>query len=263
MLWLWPGSAAPADQPPNARVLAAVATFSAPASRRLTEDLHGVCGGDLVCVSRRLAAVDARVRLQPVETPSTDAIRWVTTRPSVGTVRRLADGRTVIVLDGFGRTVLGELRAVAAGLAAPGDLLLDLRDNRGGDLGRMLKVAGMFVHDKKMTLKLIDINGIREIEVPRSDTAFHTNRLSLLVGPKTASSAEVLAALLRRYAGAELVGERTAGKDYVTRVVAIDQRWRLLIPAERLEVPGEALAGGLLPDRPLPAHLAAHVAAGP
>ena len=26
--------------------------------------------------------------------------------------------------------------------------------------------------------------------------------------------------------------------------------WRLLIPAERIEVPGEVLAGGLIPDYP-------------
>jgi hypothetical protein len=39
-------------------------------------------------------------------------------------------------------------------------------------------------------------------------------------------------------------------------VVAVDQDWRLLVPAERVEVPGETLAGGLVPDRPLPAALA-------
>ena len=38
------------------------------------------------------------------------------------------------------------------------------------------------------------------------------------------------------------------GKDWLTRVVPVDHDWRLAIPAERIEVPGEALAQGLMPD---------------
>ncbi|MDX1425437.1 MAG: hypothetical protein R3322_19990, partial [Kiloniellales bacterium] len=52
---------------------------------------------------------------------------------------------------------------------------------------------------------------------------------------------------LSRHAGARLAGARTAGKDYLTRVIAVDHDWRLLLPAERIEVPGVALAGGLRP----------------
>ena len=69
----------------------------------------------------------------------------------------------------------------------------------------------------------------------------------MLVGPGTASSAEVLAALLQRYAGACLAGARTAGKDHLTRVIAVDHDWRLLVAAERIEVPGVDLTGGLRP----------------
>ena len=69
----------------------------------------------------------------------------------------------------------------------------------------------------------------------------------------------MLAALLRRHAGATVLGERTWGKDYVLRVEAIDPDWRALIPDGQIEVPGEILAGGLLPDGPIPAELAARV----
>ncbi len=79
-----------------------------------------------------------------------------------------------------------------------------------------------------------------------------TRDLVVLVGPETASSAEVLAALLQRYAGARLAGSRTAGKDHLTRVIAVDHDWRLLVPAERIEVPGIELTGGLRPAEKLP-----------
>jgi hypothetical protein len=58
---------------------------------------------------------------------------------------------------------------------------------------------------------------------------------------------------LRRYAGARLAGSRTAGKDHLTRVIAVDHDWRLLVPAERIEVPGVELTGGLRPAQGLPA----------
>ncbi len=44
------------------------------------------------------------------------------------------------------------------------------------------------------------------------------------------------------------------------RVVMVDPDWRALVPAGRLEVPGEALHGGLLPDGPIPPDLLARIA---
>ena len=66
----------------------------------------------------------------------------------------------------------------------------------------------------------------------------------------------MLAALLRRHAGARVLGERTFGKDYAMRVERIDDDWQALVPDGRLEVPGEVLAGGLRPDGPIPDELA-------
>ena len=84
--------------------------------------------------------------------------------------------------------------------------------------------------------------------LPAPLRAVETAALDVLIGPGTASSAEVLAALLRRHAGARLIGARSGGKDWLTRLVPVDHDWRLAIPAERIEVPGEALAQGLVPD---------------
>ena len=74
----------------------------------------------------------------------------------------------------------------------------------------------------------------------------------MLIGPGTESSAEVLAAMLRRHAGARLVGAATRGKDWITRVIPVDHDHRLLLPAERVEVVGEALSGGLAHDIEIP-----------
>ncbi len=236
-----------------ARLLEAVEAHG-PATEGVTAEALGRCGTDLLCAARRIVAGgDGRARLQRRDHPDTDTIRWVTTRASLGGHTQASDGRTVVALERFGRKVEWELRAALADLQLGQGLVLDLRDNRGGDFGRMLRVAALFTGALPDALYLVDGSGRRPVAIPGNGTPVAARALTVLVGPETASSGEILAALLRRYAGAELAGRRTVGKDYLLRVVAIDQNWRLLLPAERVEVPGETLAGGLVPDRPLPA----------
>ena len=252
------GAVAPAAAlQPVERIWQAVMAHAADGVAVPLQTLRKACGEDPLCAAQRLVAADRRLSLQRVDAPTSDTIRWVETRPSLGPVRRLADGRPVIAIAGFGRTVTAELWMALEALGRPlPEVILDLRGNGGGDFGRMLKVAEMLSNKVKMTLYLYDKTMKKKIDIWSEEAAGSVDRLTLLVGPETASSAEVLAALLRRYGGAELLGARTAGKDYLSRVVAVDQDWRLLVPAERIEVPGETLAGGLKADRPLPAALA-------
>ncbi|RMD61391.1 MAG: hypothetical protein D6826_09985 [Alphaproteobacteria bacterium] len=231
-------------------------------------DLRRACGDDVLCAARRIvaagaAAGPAAIRLVRTSPPDTDVIRWARTRPSVTDVSRLGDGRGAIALAGFGRTVETEFRAALDSLSGEDgtgdgrrDLVIDLRSNGGGDFERMLRIAGLLLGPvpAALTLHRGEVRTVRDLPsvalVP-----VRGSRLSVLVGPATASSAEVLAALLKRYGAARVLGARTAGKDWLNRVVPVMQGWRLLIPAERIEVPGTVLAGGLVPDGPIPPRL--------
>lgn len=231
------------------RMIAALDAYGAAPAARDVDSWRAGCAGDARCVAERLvAAAPERARLVGQDTPDSDTIRWVETRPSVAEAALEEDGRLRVALTRFGRTVEPELRAA---LAAPGAGIveLDLRDNRGGDFGRMLRVAALLLGPRAEALTLIGPRGAQAMALPEVASLSPPRLLVVRVGPRTASSAEVLAALLRRYGGAEIVGRRTAGKDYLTRVVPVDQRTRLLFAAERIVVPGETLAGGLVPDR--------------
>ncbi len=242
-----------------ARIVRAAATYGsvhgASAELPSLAAVRASCGADALCAARQMvAASGGRLRLEAVAHPETDTIRWADTAPSVTAVRMGADGRRWIVLDGFGRKAereVGEAASHAVGDASP--LGLDLRGNAGGDFGRMLRVAAVFTGYVKNALYLSDINGQTAVSIEGKKDIGQDRDLLVLVGPSTASSAEVLAALLQRYAGAHLAGGRTAGKDYLTRVIAVDHDWRLLVPAERVEVPGADLSGGLRPAEGLPA----------
>ncbi len=215
-----------------------------------TAALRQTCADDLHCAAQRIAAtLGEGARLERAASPSSDTIRWAETLPSLGTVKTLADGRRLIALNRFGRKVEPELtRALKLGNR---EILLDLRANAGGDFGRMLRVAGLLIGPRDGALSLTQRTITETLDLPRLATTARARGITVLVGPATASSAEVLVALLRRYAGAEVLGTRTAGKDYLLRVIPVDQTWRLLVPAERILVPGETLTGGLVPDRAL------------
>ena len=194
--------------------------------------------------------------LQRVRHPTSDQIRWATTESSVERSADLGAGGRLVRLDRFGRKADYELGAALRGADA---LVLDLRHNHGGVLRRMLRIAGRFTGPVPGALRLVKPGEVRLLAIPRPSGTVWRGRITVLVGADTISSGEVLAALLRRHAGATVLGERTWGKDYVLRVEPVDPDWRALIPDGRIEVPGEILAGGLVPDGPIPAELAARL----
>ncbi len=211
------------------------------------------CGSDGLCAAREVAEkLGPRARLDRVRHPDTDTIRWVTTPASVVVHgSRPAPGR--IEIRSFGRKVLRELGAALATSGAAGagrsELVLDLRRNGGGDFERMLEVAGLLLGPMPRALSLQDAEGLtwRALDGAR-ERGWRVRRV--LIGPRTASSAEILAALLAAHGGAQLCGHaRTAGKSFLQSVVQVDHDWRLLIERARVEVPGADLANGLIPDQ--------------
>ena len=207
---------------------------------------------DTRCAARLIAESLPAARLVRVNHPDTDTIRRAHTAPSVTAAEWREDRTLVVELTRFGRTADREI-ADAVAMQANGALsrlVLDLRGNRGGDFDRMRRVASLFTGPREGAIRLHGLHGSTDIELPAPlrVLALGGAPLDVLIGPETASSAEVLAALLRSHAGARLVGAPTRGKDRLTRLVPVDHDWRLAIPAERIEVPGEALAQGLVPD---------------
>jgi C-terminal processing protease CtpA/Prc len=239
-------------------VLALVALLSpfSPASANELEGA-GALGVDLN-FAPFFGRAPANTILQRVHHPTSDQIRWARTESSIERTADLGSRRRLIRLDQFGRKADFELSAALRGADA---LVLDLRHNHGGVLRRMLRIAGRFTGPVPGAVRLVQTDQVRLLAIPQPSGAIWRGRITVLVGAGTISSGEVLAAVLRRHAGATVLGERTFGKDYVLRVEPIDADWRALIPDGRIEVPGEILAGGLVPDGPIPAELAASLPA--
>jgi carboxyl-terminal processing protease len=122
---------------------------------------------------------------------------------------RLAGGLLLLTIDSFER---GADRWLARQLAAaPRGVIIDLRENGGGDSLILDRLAGAFFPDRRIVLTLMRRREQDEWTRGAGRNAF-TGPLVLLVGRRTASAAEAFAALMAESGRGTTVGERTAGR---------------------------------------------------
>ena len=211
------------------------------------------CNGDRLCAARLIVeTLGPPAQLEAVTHPDTDSIRRVTSQSSISDFRAIGPSTYIMNLDRFGRKLTEEIQAHFKSTSGITHLILDLRKNQGGDFDRMRRAAALLTGPVE---RAIELNG-NPVDIPPPTRQLAIPRLTVLIGPRTASSAEILTVLLRKYADAGIFGTRSVGKDYLYRMVPVTQDWRLLLPAEQIVVPGETLTGGVRPDGPTPKTLA-------
>jgi len=178
---------------------------------------------------------------------------------SVGKVTRGRDGVAVLALDGHDdvRIAAPYLRAAFALLRGARGVVLDLRRNRGGDLGTVTLVLDWLLGGepthvcdviyRDRTRQWWTTGRLAELALPRETP------VSVLVGERTFSSGEGLAYHLQCRRRARVVGQRTPGAaDHITPV-NISGHVRALLPEARVRdaVTGANWEGtGVVPDLP-------------
>lgn len=123
--------------------------------------------------------------------------------------RVLAGGVLLLAFDGFdpglARWMAGEIAT-----AAPRGVVLDVRENDGGDSGTLDRVAGLFFAEKRTVLRLIRRRETEEKTIG-AGRDLYSGPMAVLIGPRSASAAEALAALVVESGRGTTVGERSAG----------------------------------------------------
>ena len=178
---------------------------------------------------------------------------------SVGKVTRGRDGVAVLALDGHDGVHIAApyLRAAFALLRGARGVVLDLRRNRGGDLGTVTLVLdwllggeASYVCDviyRDRARQWWTTGRLADLALPRETP------VSVLVGERTFSSGEGLAYHLQSRRRARIVGQRTPGAaDHITPV-NVSGHVRALLPEARVRdaVSDANWEGtGVVPDLP-------------
>lgn len=171
---------------------------------------------------------------------------------------KLLDGGLGYVwLRGFAETTPAEFDAALEGLQVAGmkALVLDLRDCPGGVLEAATALAGRLLADGQSIVTLVDRYGNKTTHAAQGDGRWQKLPVAALIGPGTASGAEIVADALRTHKRATLLGQRTLGKGTVEGVHELGDGWALKLSSGRfLGASGEPLQGrGVAPQLPVAA----------
>jgi carboxyl-terminal processing protease len=164
--------------------------------------------------------------------------------------RMLAGDVAYLDIEVFGPNTGAEATAQLHGLMRhhPRGIILDLRDNPGGEVAQALDVANLFVpKGPVVTLKYKHSHADVTYDSKGPGTRLP---VVVLVNHQTASAAEILSAAITERQGAELVGTRTYGKGIVQQVVPLSDGTALKLTVARYYTPdGQYIEHvGLKPD---------------
>ncbi len=169
----------------------------------------------------------------------------------------LPSGLRVLRFDHFDEASLDWLGGNLPDGAARG-LILDLRRNSGGDLQVARRIAGQLLERDAPIARMIR-HGREHDETATSGKRRFDGPLVVLIGPASASAAEVTAAALRDHRRALLVGGETAGAVLLSQVYPLPDGGKVTVAiADVLTPGGRRLEGvGVRPDLPVAQTLAA------
>lgn len=143
----------------------------------------------------------------------------------------------------FWENTVPEFDEAVGALAAAGvrALVIDVRFNRGGDLGAARDLVDRFISEGVV----VKTKNRREIESVLYATSEHTLPdwpVVVLVNGYSASASEILAGALQDHHRAAIVGQRTFGKGSVQTVIELeDQQSALRLTTAYYELPGGRL----------------------
>lgn len=165
--------------------------------------------------------------LRPQESESDLRLRFVVQRTAIEIptvqARMITQEIGYVWLSMFTKATPGDLAEAIQQLSDEGmqALILDLRNNPGGDLGASVEVASQFVPEGPI-VHVERRGGDRETFMARGGAL--NKPLVVLVNGASASASEIVAGAIQDHGVGTLVGEETFGKGSVQTVWSLDDR---------------------------------------
>ncbi len=136
-------------------------------------------------------------------------------------------------------------------------LVLDLRDDTGGDFDAALEIADLFLGQKDIVSEVTS-QGKQLVHTGQSQSNDCTLPMVVLTNGFSASASEILAAALQDNDRAVLVGEKTFGKGVIQNIFQLSNGGALKITTEKYLTPGgrDIDRKGIDPDYEVAANIA-------
>lgn len=128
-------------------------------------------------------------------------------------------------ITSFGDRTPEELAKAVRGLLAADmrGLILDLRNNPGGQLDKAVEACRLFVDSGEIVTTRGRDGEVRKRFEAKPGTALEKFPMAVLVNCRSASAAEIMAACLQDHGRAVIIGERTWGKGTVQEIVELGE----------------------------------------
>ncbi|MFZ4402760.1 MAG: S41 family peptidase [Pseudobdellovibrionaceae bacterium] len=121
----------------------------------------------------------------------------------------------VLTIDKFAKNTCEQVKdIILKNKRGLGGLILDLRDNPGGQMDEASCIAGLFLNPKELVfeLKYLDSKKENEKYLNKASAKVYSGPLAVLVNKDSASAAELVAGALQDYQRAIILGQKTFGK---------------------------------------------------
>lgn len=162
----------------------------------------------------------------------------------------VAPGVGYVQLTSVSREAPQELKAAIDTLRAAGakSLILDLRANPGGILEQGVAIADLFLDQGEVVVEMKGrARGASQTFAAETGESWANMPIVVLVGPSTASAAEIISGALQDHDRAVVLGTRTFGKGVAYVVLPLSETEALSVTTSRWYTPS-----GRSIDRPVP-----------
>lgn len=160
------------------------------------------------------------------------------------------DERIIRIRNFIASTTVPALRATIDFLSVRNErdhlpnVIIDLRDSTGGELFEALDLAGLFLPSMTELAILVNREGKREPFHAPNDIKFD-HPLFILVGPHTASAAEIFAGILQSHGRATILGEVSFGKCSSQTEIRLSNHALLRYTNREVLLPGGKICTGV------------------
>ena len=131
------------------------------------------------------------------------------------------DNVIVIKTFAFYKGISSDIRDIVLKNKHCNGLILDLRDNKGGDFGEAIRTSDLFLDDALITYS-VEKNDIKKYFKSSKGDILEGKSIAILVNKLTASAAEVVVGALSEQSRATIIGTNTYGKGALQTIHNID-----------------------------------------